>query len=482
MLIAPLLVYAFMGCAIAQSDSSPIAADPRVVTAIDFAKTWLDAQRDYDRIPGISVGVVHDQDIVWSHGFGSADVESETPATPQTIYSICSISKLFTSIAVMQLRDAGKLELDDPVKRHLEWFDIQQTYPQSSDVTIRGILTHSAGLPRESDFPYWTGPDFKFPSQEQIVERLPDQHTLYRPYTYFQYSNLGLTLAGEIVAKVSGEPYVDYMREHVLAPLELSDTKPTLPGADDPRFALGYSALTRKGNREPMPRFDTNGVASAAGFSSTVEDMARFASWQFRALAGEDDRVLDGNTLKEMQRVQYLDPDWKTARGLGFEVKQSGKHTLIGHGGSCPGFRTHIWLEPKDQIAVVFMANASGIAAHDYAERLFEIFAGPIGDAAESPEAAEPSESSLDKYVGTYNTQPWRSEMAVVLWKDQLHTMDLPTMKPLDGLQPLERVEGDTFKRIRDNGEPAESVVFVTDETGVVTHIVQNSNRWPKVR
>jgi CubicO group peptidase (beta-lactamase class C family) len=167
---------------------------------------WLDAQVAYNRIPGMSAAVVHDQHLLWSRGYGFANLEKKLPASADTIYSICSISKLFTSVAVTQLRDQGKLDLDDPVKKHLPWFNIKEAYPGSGPPTIRGILTHSSGLPRESDYPYWTEPDYPFPTHEQIVEKISKQEMLYPADTYYQYSNLGLTLAGEVVAAVSGQP------------------------------------------------------------------------------------------------------------------------------------------------------------------------------------------------------------------------------------------------------------------------------------
>src|SRR5215813_9870796 len=145
-----------------------VAQHPRVKQALKLLKVWLDAQRDYDQIPSISAGVVYDQNLLWSESFGYADVEHKIPATPQTRYSICSISKLFTSIAVMQLRDAGKLRLDDPVGAHLPWFHLKTTQGEG-DVTIEGLLTHASGLPQEPDSPYWSGPDFAMPTREEII-------------------------------------------------------------------------------------------------------------------------------------------------------------------------------------------------------------------------------------------------------------------------------------------------------------------------
>jgi len=137
---------------------------PDFSEALRLIDTWLEAQRDYDNLPGISVAIVTDQEILWSKAYGMADLEKKVSSSPSTIYSICSISKLFTSVAIMKLRDAGKLRLEDVIADHLPWFNLQQQFPDTGPITIRSVLTHSSGLPRESDYPYWTGPDFPFPT------------------------------------------------------------------------------------------------------------------------------------------------------------------------------------------------------------------------------------------------------------------------------------------------------------------------------
>jgi len=160
-LIACLLTLALTNPLAAQG----IAQHHRVVQAIQLLRLWLDAQRDYQQLPGVSAAVVHDQEVLWNGGFGYADRERKQPATASTIYSICSISKLFTSIAVMQQRDAGRLRLDDSVAQHLPWFRIQRSDSVGPEVTVEGLLTHASGIPREADAPYWTGPDFVFPTR-----------------------------------------------------------------------------------------------------------------------------------------------------------------------------------------------------------------------------------------------------------------------------------------------------------------------------
>ncbi len=155
------------------------ANDPRVVDAVSAWLAWVEYQLAVNNVPGASVAVVHDQEILYAGGIGLANPETGRKADQDTLYSICSISKLFTSTAVMQLRDDGRLRLDDSAADHLDWFDIEDVHPGDEAVTIRRMLTHSSGLPRESDSPYWNGPDFDFPTHDEIVERLGEQETLY---------------------------------------------------------------------------------------------------------------------------------------------------------------------------------------------------------------------------------------------------------------------------------------------------------------
>lgn len=199
LLIAALLA---TGSVVSADEPRPVADDPRVADAVAAFSAWAGHHLGVTGVPGASVALVHDQELLYAAGFGLADPETGRRAAPDTVYSICSISKLFTSIAVMQLRDADRLELDDPVGERLDWFAaLADEHPGDEPVTLRRVLTHSAGLPRESDSPYWNVP-FDFPSREAVRERLAAQHTLYPSGRYFQYSNLGLTLLGEVVAEV----------------------------------------------------------------------------------------------------------------------------------------------------------------------------------------------------------------------------------------------------------------------------------------
>jgi CubicO group peptidase (beta-lactamase class C family) len=458
-----------------------LADDPGIAAARNLLEIWAEAQRDYEDVPGLSLAVVHDQEIIWSGGYGYADRERAVPATSNTIYSICSISKLFTSIGVMQLRDQGKLHLDDPVSEHLPWFDIQEAYPEAPPITVQSLLTHSSGLPRESDYPYWTGPEFAFPSREQIIEKLSSQETLYPAETYFQYSNLGLTLAGEIVSAVSGLPYDEYVRQNILEPLDLESTSPEIPLEEKyRRMATGYGARGRDGLRQPLTFLQVRGIAPAAGFASTVEDLARFAAWQFRVLEVGESEVLSANTLREMQRVHWVDPDWKIHWGLGFAVWRNDDKTFVGHGGSCPGYRSQLLLQTDEKIAAVAMTNAMGVDAGKYARVAYDVMSPAIREALDSSRREEAAGRELDVYAGTYNTA-WGGEYAVFPWKGDLALLYLPNDDPIDNITRLKHIEGDTFRRVREDDALGEEIEFELED-GRAVRFKRHSNYYERIK
>ena len=459
-LAATLLVLVPVGSLAVPVSGQAVADHPRVVEALHLLDAWMDAEQAYRGIPGASIAVIHDQEQVFAKGYGLAHVESGVAAGPDTQYSICSISKLFTSIGVMQLRDAGALRLSDPVAQHLDWFDIRETHPEAGPVTIEGILTHSSGLPRESGYPYWTGPDYPFPTHEEIVSRVSEQETLYPTRTYYQYSNLGLTLAGEIVAELSGHSYNEYIRGQVIDPLGMTNTFTEFRDEDrGGPLATGYSGVGRDGKRTVIPDYSIRGIAPAAGFVSTVEDLGRFASWQFRALEGHDDGILDRNTLREMYRVQWMEPDGGATYGLGFSVSQTDGKTFVGHGGSCPGYRSQLVLRPQDKIATTFMTNGHDVNAGSYARRAYAIVSPAILAAVKDPDTEVTAGGWLSGFTGTY-ARPLGGESLVLEWQGQLAVVGFPTENPLPSLTKLRHMEGNTFRRIRDNGDLGEAFIF----------------------
>ncbi len=459
-----------------------LVSHPRIQEASRALERWLEAEREYRRIPGVSAAVVVDQDVIWQGGTGFADRERKTPATPNTIYSICSISKLFTSISMLQLRDRGKLRLDDPIAKHLPWFALKSVSDEEAGPpTIEGLLTHASGLPAEAENGYWVEPDMLFPTHDRLVAALKDKPLLYRPETYFQYSNLGFTLAGEIVAAAGGKPYADYVRENVLGPLGLTNTFSEMPSEErGKRLAVGYSGWGRSGDRHIMPFYQTKAMAPAAGYASTALDLAKFASWQFRLLDKGGTDVLSANTLREMQRVHFIDPDWETTWGLGFQIWRNAGTTFVGHGGTCPGYKTQLLLQPDEKIATITMANGFEVNAGQLAQQAYQLFAPAIKAArADSVKAPPPPDPSLDRYLGTYETSG--ADVEVIRWEGGLATMHVPSGEPVKTITKYRKVGEHTFRRIRSNGELGETLTFTIGPDGKATEL-RDFYRLPRIR
>lgn len=444
--------------------------------AFKILEIWLDGMKDFDRLPGISAALVKDQDLLWAGGFGYADVEKKVPMQAETIFSICSISKLFTSVAIMQLVEKGKLRLDDSISAVLPGYNLKQQFPGSGPVTIRSILTHSSGIPRDSDYPYWSSPDFYFPSEKEVNEKLSSQKTVHPASRYFQYSNLGITLLGEIVARLSGMSYDDYVEKNILAPLRLKSTHPWLPeNLWGTQMATGYNGIHRDGQREKMPFFQAKGITPAAGFSSNVIDLAAFASWQFRLLGKDSFELIRSSTLREMQRVQFLDPDWRTSRGLGFSVRNVNGKSVVGHGGSCPGYLTSLAVYPDDTLAVVVMVNGQAVSTGKYSDGIYNLF-------RKFKPGAKQTVTNADDYTGFYDTYTWAGETVVVKWNGGLGLMSLPSADP-SSITILKYIEPDSFAVLRSDGKPSGMHIrFNRDASGKVISMTQGSNTQVKIK
>jgi CubicO group peptidase (beta-lactamase class C family) len=466
----------FLFCLLCQTVRGQNEQKEHLSDALAFINVWLEAQQAYDHLPGISIGIVKDQELVWSKGYGVSNIKKNIPATPATVYSICSITKLFTSIAVMQLYEQGKLRLDDSLSSILPDFNIKQKFKDSGPITIRSLLTHSSGLPREADFPYWTAPDFKFPTEKEVAEKVGEQETIYPASTYFQYSNLGMTLLGQIVEKISGTPYDKYVEENIFKPLQLGNTYSSMPSSLwGNKLATGYTALKRDGTRDLVPLFDTRAIKPAAGFSSSVEDLAKLAAWQFRLLNNGGKEILRASTLREMQRVQWVDPDWKVHWGLGFVIFQQNGKTLIGKWGTCPGYRSFLLMDNDEKLGLVVLMNAME-SPWKYASHVRSILLK-----AEKEKRPKSIDIDLTQYTGLYNAQPYNGEKRILPWYGNLAVIDLPSSNPLEDMMLLQHVKGDVFRKIRRDDTLGEEIVFERDKAGKVSRMWLHSNYSVKV-
>ena len=364
-----------------------------------------------DDLPSLSIGIVHDQDLLWAKSYGFANLEKRIPASPTTLYRIASITKVFTATAIMQLRDAGTLHLDDPVVKYLPWFAPKNPFPNSPAITLWDVMTHSSGLPVEPV--EWAGVDFA--TRDEVIRILPQLELVSPPGVAYRYSNLGYLLLGEVVAAVSGQPYATFIESHILKPLGMNATRfAAEPGT--PGVAVGYWRRAAHMPNEPRPAGNgmpnrpagnltaqAPGIA-AGGLTTNVEDLARFASLQFRDSSVRDAQIVRGSTLREMQRVQFLRPDWQSGAGFGWNpIAKVGEQIRVEQNGGGPGFVAYLVLAPADKLAVVVLVNS--IESSDIRRILNLAF-----ETAASAAVAEPTRSNTvpdpdptwEKYVGIY--------------------------------------------------------------------------------
>lgn len=431
----------------ALAGGSELAGDPRVAPRIRLFETWVGEQMTYQHQPGVVVGIVYEDELVWARGFGYRDLERRLPATPQTVFRLGSVSKTLTATAILQLRDQGTLRLDDPVAGHLPGLAYRNTFPQGPEITLRHLLTHTSGLPREAAFPYWT--DRRFPTAEQMLEALAGQESVFEPGSHYKYSNLGLALLGEVVAEASGMPWEDYVRQHILEPLGMTETAARFADVDRERLATGYLIRRADGTWPVAPPTDARGLAPAAGFSSTLEDLARFVAAH---LAGTPP-ILSSATRREMQRVQWLEPDWESGRGLGFSVWRQGGRTLVGHGGWVAGYRTQIAFDPEAGFGVIVLTNSDEGGPGSYVRQAFD-FVIPAMEEVARPKREEPAAPGAERYAGAYH-DPWGAATDFLVMDGRLATYEhgYPPVTSLEGaLTELESVDEHTF-RDPDGGE-----------------------------
>jgi CubicO group peptidase (beta-lactamase class C family) len=453
--------------AVAQEKPSPQVAPAKTQyqDALRLLDYWLDAQTAYDRVPALSAGVVIGQEVVWTRGYGFVDERRRQPADDKTIYSICSISKLFTSIAVMQLWESEQLSLDEDIAKVLPSLALPRTGPDSGRVSTRALLTHSAGLGRETGLDSWPPTTYVAPTREQILANLQTQPAYQSPAERYDYSNLNMIVLGEILSSLSGRSYEAAVADRILVPLGMIDTRPQVPAELlGVRLPQGHGSVKRDGSRGKLPLFDARGLLPSAGYSSTVADLARFAAWQFRLLRNGGREVLKVSTLREMHRVHWTDADGKNNWGLGFAVSREGANTVVSHAGRCPGYESAIALALKDEVGVIALANAQN--AGPYTRQMRQLVLKGLKLPVTSASAGDPD---IAAYTGRFSLEPWISERVIVPWGKDLAALTLPSSNPAEDMILFRHESADTFRVVRADGTLANRVTFTRDSSGAVT-------------
>jgi CubicO group peptidase (beta-lactamase class C family) len=204
------------------------------------------------------------------------------------------------------------------------------------------------------------------------------------------------------------------IHQHILDPLGMSHTSVLLPDEHKSLLAIGYGRRMPDGSRDIRPFMDCKGLTPAANLSSTVEDLARFVSLQMRDSTRGGQQILPGSTLCEMHRVHWLEPDWKSGQGLGFQLERDGEHTLVGHAGVLAGYRTQITISLEEKVGVMVLTNADDGNPAYFVKHAFEWMAPAIKKAtARPPKMAEP-DPAWSHSVGKYRN-PWGDSEVLIL-------------------------------------------------------------------
>lgn len=295
------------------------------------------------RLPSLAAAVLRDDELIWETAVGAADVEAGTEATPDTQYRIGSITKTFTAAAIMQLRDAGKLDLEDTLDRHVEG--------AAHTPTIRRLLSHASGLQRETQDDSWLS--LRFAQPDELLETLGQAELVLPSGARFHYSNLAFALLGIVVERVSGVPYMDYVRERLFDPVGLT----RVSFDPEPPAATGYVAQPYTDGAWDAIGVETGAWAAAGQLWGTVGDICRWGAF----LADPDESILASSSAEEMRTVQAIADHerWLSGYGLGLGLNRDGDRILAGHGGSMPGFIAQLLFSAKDKVVVAELTNES---------------------------------------------------------------------------------------------------------------------------
>lgn len=354
---AMLMLLALIGPTLASADALPDNAGPPQLTAEDL-NAFLGGMVPYAiaqaNIAGASVAVVGNGQLMFANGYGFADMTSRRPVVAdQTLFRAGSVSKLFTWTAVMQLVEQGKLDLDRDVNDYLD-FNVPEPY--GKPITLRDVMTHSAGFEDTVTDLFVNKPSQMFPLRQYLLRHMPP--LIEPPGRVVAYSNYGATLAGYIVQRVSGEPYEEYITRHILQPLGMdhSTFQQPLPVNLRPSMASGYRQAS---DRTTVP-FELVEAAPAGALTTDATDLAKFALAQLGGGGGA--QILTTATLQEMHTPQGRPLPGMNGMDLGFYDENRNGLRIIGHAGDTGAFHADVHLLLDKGVAFIIMLNSSGAA------------------------------------------------------------------------------------------------------------------------
>ena len=325
---------------------APVAGEVDRGSSFVQTRAYIDLLLRRHGAPSVAVAVGHAGEIVWAEGFGFADRARRRRATPDTPYSLASVSKPFTATAIMVLREQGKLKLDAPINDYLGEVGVRAGVGDAAEATIERVANHTAGLPLHYRF-FYRGtkvPDYETTRRDFAV-------LVTEPGERYHYSNLGYGLLEQVIAKVSGQSYAAFMKAEVFTPLGLRNTSVGIPTGAAVRY-------DRRGKPIPPYGFDHDG---ASAIYSSAHDLVAFGMTHLGFVRPGAPPLLPPPALARMRQLQ---PPSETY-ALGWSVRQVGGHTVISHTGGMPGVRTVLTLVPDYALVFAVLVNGEIGRAHN---------------------------------------------------------------------------------------------------------------------
>ncbi|MHA1912472.1 MAG: serine hydrolase domain-containing protein [Candidatus Kariarchaeaceae archaeon] len=414
---------------------------------IPFIKEWVRFVGFHEKVPGISVAMQLDKDLLMDFSVGKKNLETGDPLTTDTLFRIASHSKLFTATGIMELYAQDKLSLDDRVSKYLTWFK-----PKNDNIRIKHLLNHTGGISRDTEFGQWD--TLEFPTEKEFEKLVEEGVEVLDPALQIKYSNIAYTMLGRILEKVSGLKYEEYMYD-LCKRLGMNNTYPEI-GEHSDRHTRGYNHALPNEEKTPYPDVEARSMNPATGFSSTASDLMKF---YYAHLPEVDAGLKYGDYIKqEMHNQTFSTGDAKW--GIGFSITKYGEITLRGHGGGYPGYITNSGFERKSKIILAVLTNTLFPPTY-----LFSGILTMISYANSEYENYETDpKNDFTKYEGIYRGH-WS-----LLYVKQLagKLMLIPMIGALvpQMITRLSYIENDTFKIEKTSpfGSPGQKVEFVNGE------------------
>jgi CubicO group peptidase (beta-lactamase class C family) len=338
---------------------------PAKVEKIEGAiRAWM----TQTRAPALSVAIVTDNGMRWAKGFGLADVENSVPAKADTAYRLASIAKSITAVAVMQLVERGKLDLNTPINKYCSDYPEKQVLKDSPDkrfsITVRQLLVHQSGVRHNKMDEVLQTKHYN--SIREAISSFKDDPLVVEPETKYSYTTPGYTLLGCAIENASGMTYIDYLRENIFKPAGMVHTAVDDVFAIIPNRARGYRK-TQAGEIQNAPLHDTSIKVPGGGLVTTVEDLARFA------IALNSNKLVKPETLAQMWTKPKTRDGQEQRYATGFLIDDSEGLLRVMNDGGQAGTRTYLFLLPKQKFAVALMTNLERAFCEALVPKILEV-------------------------------------------------------------------------------------------------------------